>query len=137
MLETERKEFVLNKIKRNFIDNHVSFVYEDICLEEMWKLNAEEKWSFNFDRCGRWWDKNSEIDIVAYDSQGKDIIFGECKYTNSPKDIDILRDLEMKANEVKWKSNDRCQYFILFSLNGFTVKLKELAAKRDDILLMM
>ena len=137
MLETERKEFVLNKIKRNFIDNHVSFVYEDICLEEMWKLNAEEKWCFNFDRCGRWWDKNSEIDIVAYDSQGKDIIFGECKYTNSPKDIEVLRDLEIKAKEVKWKNDDRCQYFILFSINGFTVKLQELAAKRDDILLMM
>lgn len=137
MLEIEKKDFVLNKIKRNFADNHVSFVYEDICLEEMWKLNSEDKWNFNFDRCGRWWDKCTGIDILAYDSTGKDIIFGECKYTSGPKDMDVLWDLEAKAKEVKWKNNDRKQYFILFSINGFTAKLKELEAKRSDIILMM
>lgn len=137
MLEIEKREFVLNKIKRNFADNHVSFVYEDICLDEMWKLNSEDKWNFNFDRCGRWWDKSTEIDIVAYDSKGKDIIFGECKYTTGPKDIDVLWDLEAKAREVKWNNNNRNQYFILFSINGFTAKLEELAAKRSDILLKM
>jgi len=50
------------------------------CIEEMWKFNAEDKWNFHFDKVGRWWNGNTEIDIVALDSTGNDIILGECKY---------------------------------------------------------
>lgn len=69
-IEMGKTDFVINKIKNNLIDNHVSFVYEDICIEEMWKLNYENKWNFNFDKAGRFWNNTTEIDIVAFDSNG-------------------------------------------------------------------
>jgi len=46
----------------------------------MWNLNSDNKWNFHFNKVGRWWNNNTEIDIVALDSTGNDIIFGECKY---------------------------------------------------------
>lgn len=134
-LETNNIEFVLNKIKINFIDNHVSFVYEDICRDKMWDLNTENKLGFNFDKIGRWWDNSDEIDIVAYNTNTKDIIFGECKYTKKLMDVDVLYALEKKAKKVIWNNLDRKQKYILFSISGYTDKLKKIAENRNDVIL--
>ena len=89
LLEAGREEYVFQKIKHNFIDNHVSYVYENICRDKMWTQPEFSNISFN--RVGRFWgNQGVEIDIVSYDSFGKEIIFGECKYSVNPKDVDIL-----------------------------------------------
>ena len=69
----------IKKIKSNFIDNNVSYIYEDVCREKMWELN-DERINCRFDKIGRWWDTNHEIDIVGLNSDGNEIIFGECIY---------------------------------------------------------
>lgn len=51
--------------------------------ENMWQLNSENKLPFHFNKIGRWWNGSAEIDVVAYDSDGHDIVSGECKYTNA------------------------------------------------------
>lgn len=134
-LEMEEYDVVMDKIKRNFIDNHVSFVYENICKEKMWDLNVKGKLGFTFNKLGRWWNNTTEIDIVGYDSNGIDIIFGECKYTNNQMDVDVLYNLEKKAKEVEWKKDNRREKFILFSINGYSKRLVEIAESRDDIIL--
>lgn len=134
-LEMEKYDFVMEKIKNNFIDNHVAFVYENVCREKMWDLNINGKFGFIFDKLGRWWNSNEEIDIVGFDSNGNDIIFGECKYTNKPMDVDILYKLENKATKVDWKKDNRKEKFILFSINGFTKRLRDLCETREDIIL--
>lgn len=134
-IEMGKTDFVINKIKNNLVDNHVSFVYEDICIEEMWKLNYENKWNFNFDKVGRFWNNTTEIDIVAFDSNGSDIIFGECKYREQKLDIDVFYELLDKAKEVDWKKGKRREWYVLFSINGFTDKMLQIAESRDDILL--
>ena len=131
----EEYDVVMDKIKRNFIDNHVSFVYENICKEKMWDLNVKGKLGFTFNKLGRWWNNTTEIDIVGYDSNGIDIIFGECKYTNNQMDVDVLYNLEKKAKEVEWKKDNRREKFILFSINGYSKRLVEIAESRDDIIL--
>lgn len=134
-IETNKFEFVMKKIKNNFIDNHVAHIYEDICIEKMWSLNAEDNWPFTFDKAGRWWNNNTEIDIVAFDSFGNDIIFGECKYTEKKLDSDIFYTLLRKASVVNWKNNNRREWYVLFSINGFTDEMISLAKHRNDILL--
>lgn len=134
-LETDNSKIVLNKIEQNFIDHHVSFVYENVCMEQMWKLNKDGVFGFNFDKVGRWWDANTEIDIVALDSRGNDIIFGECKYTQKPMDVDVFYELEQKAKKVSWKNENRKEKFVLFSISGYTERLKELSERRNDIIL--
>ncbi|WP_027399792.1 AAA family ATPase [Anaerovorax odorimutans] len=134
-IESGNKDLAMKKIKVNLVDNHISYVYEDICIEEMWKLNSEEKWNFTFDKVGRWWNNDKEIDIVALDSSGNGIIFGECKYWEGKVGINILEALEEKVKSVEWKRDDRKEYFILFAINGFTEELIEAAKKRSDVLL--
>lgn len=134
-IESGNKELAMNKIKANLTDEHISYIYEDICMETMWALNAEGKWPFTFDKVGRWWNNNTEIDIVAFDSTGTDIIFGECKYWERKVGINVLADLEEKAKAVEWKKEQRKEHFILFAINGFTDELIELAESRDDVVL--
>jgi hypothetical protein len=61
---------------------------------------------------------------------------GECKYRNSKTGLDVLNELEQKANKVEWKKETRRNHFILFSINGFSDELTELAKVRKDLILM-
>ncbi|MCF0115460.1 MAG: ATP-binding protein [Erysipelotrichaceae bacterium] len=134
-IESGHSELVMNKIRSNLIDNHIAFVYEDVCREKMWELNASGAWPFVFSRVGRYWDSNVEIDVVALDPDGKNMILGECKYWQGPVGANVFFDLEEKGNQVTWNRDDRKTYYILFSVAGFSDGLKALASTRTDILL--
>lgn len=133
LLESGHSEYVEDKIAKNLIDNHVSYVYEDICRSAIWDLLSE---GISFNRAGRWWGaKNVEIDIVAYDSTGNDIVFGECKYSKNKKGLNILFDLQEKSKAVNWNKNNRNEHFVLYSRSGFTDELIEYANKHKNIYL--
>lgn len=135
-IEIGQETAVLNKIKSNFVDNHLAYIYEEICKEKMWKLNIDGKLEMTFDKIGRWWNSQSEIDLVGIDTNGKNIIFGECKYyTNKLVDVDVYYELKEKAKSVEWKNNQRNEKYIIFSINGYTNKLKKLAKSRNDLIL--
>ncbi len=136
LLEMGKDEAVLKKIKANFIDNNVSYIYEEVCREKMWDLN-DPKIPVTFDKVGRWWDANHEIDIVGLNSDGNEIIFGECKYYKNDKKMDekVFYDLKEKSKYVEWKKDNRKDFFILFSISGYTDSLKKLANERNDLIL--
>ena len=137
LIETDHTDFVIDKIKKGFIANHTAFVYEDICRKEyMNDLIVKNVWDFIPQKVGRWWDrKDTEIDIVALDEESGNIIFGECKYTNSPMDIDVYYDLLEKTKKVDWNRSERNEYFVFFSINGYTDKLQRLAEDKRNIYL--
>ncbi len=132
-IESGNSRIVMNKIRKGLISGHTAFVYEDVCRERMWDLNAEDCWPFHFSKIGRWWDGKNEIDIAAIDPEEKNLILGECKFWQEPVGINIFRELEEKAGNVDWQKQNRHVWFVLFSLDGFT---DELAAKREDLLLV-
>ena len=133
-LELGQSDYVLERIKANFIDNHVAYIYENVCRSELWKLALAGELHFN--KLGRWWNNKEEIDIVALDSSGEDICFAECKYRTIPMDIDVFYDLLRKKELVKWNTDKRREKFVLFSISGFTDRLMELARERSDLLLI-
>jgi AAA+ ATPase superfamily predicted ATPase len=135
-VEMGRSGEALEQIKQNFIDGHVSYVWEDICREKMWSLDLKKRWGVSIDRCGRWWSKEIEIDMVAYNSSGSDMIFGECKFRSGKMGAAALRDLEQKAGAVPWKNDIRRNYFVLFSIGGFSRELQSIAESRGDVLLV-
>jgi len=134
-IESGNEMIAMQKIRKNFLDSHVSYVYENICIEEMWRLNAEGAWDFHFDKVGRWWDGAIEIDIVALDNSGNNIIFGECKYWKDIVGVNVLAALEEKSKKLSWRENCS-RYFVLFAINGFTDELMRVAELRGDVLLL-
>lgn len=134
-VESGHIDRVRSLIERNLTDGHVSFIYEDICREQMWELSAAGAWPFAFANVGRWWNRNTEIDIVATGADGCGIVFGECKYRSAPVDETVLHELERKAQRVQWGGPGRREYYVLFSISGFTPGLVEAARGRSDLLL--
>lgn len=132
-LESGNSEIVMSKIRKGLVSNQIAFVYEDICREKMWKLNAEGVWDFHFSKIGRYWDNKTEIDIAALDPDGKNLILGECKYWTDPVGINILKDLEKKSWSVTWEDGRRKTHYVLFSISGFTPELESYVATRPDV----
>lgn len=132
-LESGNSELVMSKIRKSLISNQIAFVYEDICRERMWQLNAEGVWDFHFSKIGRYWDNKLEIDIAALDPEGKNLILGECKYWIDPVGINILKELEKKSEAVAWEMGHRKLHYVLFSISGFTPELEEYARTRQDV----
>ena len=134
-IESGNSAIVLDKIQKSMVSGHTAFVYEDVCREQMWKLNANGAWPFHFSKLGRWWDSRNEIDIAAIDPDGSNLILGECKFWQEPVGSNILYALEQKAAAVEWRKDRRHTWLILFSAAGFTDELKEIAKSRSDLIL--
>ena len=132
-IESGHSRIVMDKIRKSLVRNHIAFVYEDVCKERMWEMNAASVWPFYFSKLGRYWDAKEEIDIAAIDPEGKNLILGECKYWQEPVGISVLRDLEAKAKTVAWERNERKVWYVLFSASGFTEELKLEAEIRTDL----
>lgn len=132
-IERGNLEYVMDKIKKSFVKNHVAFVYEDICRES---LAYEKRIPYHFSKIGRYWDKTTEIDIVGLNEDENIILFGECKYWTKPVDTDVYTSLVEKASKVTWNSGKRKEIYVLYSLHGYTEELQQLAAQREDLYLL-
>lgn len=81
---------------------------------------------FRAQHIGRWWNRKTEIDVVATDKTQHRLLVGECKFRNKPIDIPILRDLQEKTAYLGATE----KHYLLFALNGFSTELERLA--QDD-----
>lgn len=136
-LERGEKAYVIEQIKKMFVQNYVSFVYEDICREKMWTIASDNFWDFRFDRLGRYWGPIcGEVDILGLDTINGNMIIGECKYTEAEKGLDVLHVLQEKASALESKTKFRCRNFVIFSTAGFSKGLKDEADRNPDVLLV-
>ena len=134
--ELERQEAgrVMERIREQFIENHVSFVYEEICR---YKVIEGIEGLPGVSKSGSWWDnKHAEIDVVAFDDGRKNMIFGECKYSGQPKGTDVYYSLKEKRGYVKTDERTKQEYYVIFSVGGFTEDLKRIAAAERNLVLV-
>lgn len=130
-LEIERHDEVLRKFDESF-QYLVAQTYENVCQEITWKY--EEK-IFRFERIGKWWEKEKEIDLVGINAKTKDILFGEAKWSHKPVGTNVYVDLIKKAQSVQWNHGKRKEYFALFSRSGFTKDMISLSEKEKVFLI--
>ena len=135
-LEMGHTDVVMSRLGRNFIDSHVSFVYEQICQEKLWALSAEGKLPGVLERIGRWWDNSHEIDVVGISEVDNLLVLGECKFWNGPVGLNVLSQLEQKAAYVDWHRDSRKTVYIIFSINGFSEELAAVASARADVIII-
>jgi AAA+ ATPase superfamily predicted ATPase len=104
------------------LNEYTSYIFEDVCIQYMRKLNKSNGLPIRFIKIGRWWDKKNEIDILALDSKDG-MIFGECKWKNSKVGLKELNSLIEKSLTLEEKINEK--YYFLFSKSGFDQELQE------------
>ncbi len=126
-LETGGREQIMEKIIRPDFDRFVSRVCERIIrqllLKDFFKLNLQ------FDRLGRHWDSQTEIDIFGYTTNGNTVI-GEIKWTNSPVGEEVLHALDKKISHVRSLIQGEAKKLII-SKSGF---VKGLARKHATVI---
>ena len=111
------------------LDLHTSRIFETICRQAIQHPNFPVRVS----RTGKWWYKGDEIDAVAVHGEQERLLLGECKWTTDSVGTRLLTELEQSASNVRWRGNDREECFVLFSKNGFTETLEEMAQDREDL----
>lgn len=133
-IESGNYEYVLKKLEREFVSNHVSKVFEEICRERIIELVKNEK--ILLTKVGRWWDRDTEIDIVGINDETGDMLLVECRYTSKPVNVDVLFELQKKSEKITWRKGERKERFVICGGSGFTKELLELKKKRKDLLLL-
>ena len=143
LLEKGNIDLVWNtQIKEN-LHSFVSKPFENVCIDYLYRLNAEYKLPIVFPSFSRWWGKvthkdgtekpytvSEEIDILAENKAQKTYLLGECKFTNEPFDMGQLKKLTSKI------SLRGTIYYYLFSLNGFTDGVKKYAEQNPNTILV-
>lgn len=108
--------------------------YEDTSVEFI--KDAEELGVLpHFEHLGRWWDKNTEIDVVGLNTAENSILFVETKWNKKPLDVSVLDALKSKTENVVWGQGGRKEYFALIAKGGFNEVLK-VRCKKEGVILI-
>jgi AAA+ ATPase superfamily predicted ATPase len=139
-LESGRPAVAQADIRQTF-DQYVSRTFEDCIRNWLWRLQDQDKLPFTLHKLGSWWNKRTEIDLVGTNDATRDIVFGECKWSQSPVGLDVLKALYNKAHQVPWHRDERREWFVLASRSGFQESLIERARRpgidgRRDVILL-
>lgn len=90
---------------------------------------------FSLGRLGRWWSPQGELDMVGWNEQTRELLVGECKWTERPVGVNVLEKLVGKVSLLPGGPWRRVIY-ALFAKRGFTPALQDRAAVEEDILLV-
>jgi len=102
-LETGKTLPILNKIRKDY-NNYLGRIFEQIVLELLKEKQSKHKLPFAFTEIGKWWYKDTEIDLVAKDNESLTATFLETKWSMIGK-LDgqrILDNLKVKARQFRW-----------------------------------
>ena len=134
-LELDNIDYVMEKIRANLVDNHVSFVYERVCAEIFAYLCREKSIDFHITKIGSFWNSDKEIDVVAIDQHTKTIFAGECKFHHEPVDMRVYAALKEKCDRIPEFNGYHIKYG-LFSKSGFEKRVIELSKQNKDLMLI-
>jgi len=120
-IEKGKGSVVIEGIKPQF-NRYVGRHFENIAMEIFDILNEKGLLPFRFTRIGKWWHKEQEIDIVAFNETSKQAIFCECKWSDKVNAHEVLKHLKEKASLVSLQREE--EYYIIFA-KGFKKKITE------------
>lgn len=115
-----------------FFSEFASAAFEEVCRQYLVRLRYARQLPFRPTVLGRWWEKNTEIDIVAADHERRHCLVGECNYRNEKVNLKVFRSLQGKCAHLP-VHDDTVFHYWLFSRSGFDDSLKEFA-DRDPYL---
>ena len=119
------------------LSNYMGRVFEEICMQYLWKQLLDGNAPIEFVSLGRWWGndpiKKSQAEIDIMGEQDNDAaLFAECKWRNERVDIDILETLVRRSKLFRYTK----VHYYLFSKSGFTKGCAEKAAESGNVTLV-
>ena len=112
-------------------------VFEEICMQFLWKQLLEGNAPIEFVSLGRWWGNDpiqkaqAKIDIMG-EQDSDSALFAECKWRNEKIDLDILETLIGRSKLFRYTK----VHYYLFSKSGFTKGCMEKAEEMGNVTLV-
>lgn len=119
------------------LSDYMGKIFEDICMQYLWKLLLKGRCPVEFNSLGRWWGtdpvKRSQTEIDIMGEQDKNTaLFGECKWTNEKIDLGILELLIRRSHLFPYKN----VHYYLFAKSGFSKGCIDRAAELGNVSLV-
>jgi hypothetical protein len=127
------EDVIVEDVVMSQLSEFVALEFEVVAIKQLRQWGIENKLPIRPIKIGRWWEKDQEIDIVAFDTKGN-YMFGECKWRNEKTSIKVLNTLKTKSQNGHFKMNQ--VYYILFSKSGFTDDLLHHAQNESNVQLV-
>ena len=115
---------------RQFFTHLAALTYEEIAYEILRKY---QKHLFSFHKIGRWWEKENEIDVVAFDDSNENILFAEVKWSRKLVGTNIYNSLLQKSALVNRPYKNA--HYALLNRSGFTKDMISLAREEKVLLI--
>jgi len=132
-LERGNSAAVLTDAVLPTLDQFTGPVFESVCQQFLWYAGQNDRLPLTPKQVGGWRRANEEIDLIAFDNDTALLV--ECKWTSRPVGVDILADLERKAQLAQTELADRQIRYALCARSGFTEQLRQMATGRTDVYL--
>lgn len=102
-LETGKTTPTLNRIREDY-NTYMGRAFEDISLELINEMQLRQQLPFNYTKIGKWWYRDTEIDLIAIEEQKHEATFIEVKWgtINKREAHRILDNLSSKTTEYRW-----------------------------------
>jgi len=123
---------ILEQRIRPDLDHFVSTAFEEAALAFIARLAQVGSLTFLPERIGGWWDRETEIDVLAISQTEKEALVGECKWSVNPVGTNILVELKQKAQVLMKNYGIQKIQFAIFARSGFTLALEK-QAKTEGI----
>lgn len=129
-------ELAYKRIAPNLSD-YMGRIFEEICMQYLWKLLLDGEAPVEFSNLGRWWGTDpqeriqTEIDIMG-DQDKSTALFGECKWINENVDVKVLEKLKKRSRLFRYEN----VHLFLFAKKGFTQGCIEEAGKMGNVSLV-
>ena len=99
----------LAEVSRHLIDFIGTHTWEELCHEWTLRAAAAKALPFMPDDVGSAWNADTRIDVAGMNPMEKTLILGECKWTLSPVDRDVLSKLvEEKTGSLGFGGGKTC-----------------------------
>ncbi len=133
---TLNKERIIKMIQNDY-PNYIEDLYSRL-IGEFLLLNIE-KGIFDFEpsRIGSFWNKDSEIQLVAIDDKNRRILLADSQFSLKDYDLDQFKDFIISTQDIKElrKYRNYEKIYALFSANTPSEEMIKYAMNNEDILL--
>jgi len=88
-------------------------------VEEVFRKWCSDK-KIVYDKTGRWWHGEDEIDIVGLNQSDNSMITIEVKWSKKKRTKVDVENLLLRSEKVRWGNNDTDRSYLYVSRGGFT-----------------
>jgi hypothetical protein len=127
------QEQALAEIKKHLIDFIGANTWEELCRGWLLRAGVSGRLPFMPDQVGSTWTRKAQIDVAGINRMEKTLILGECKWDRHQIDIDVLKGLIQKTDEIVPKEGKWKVFYLGFARAGWSNAAIEYAAQVSKI----